>query len=137
METRKQTPQRWLEAAGYRRLGPIGRALGEFSHYTSRSMREDARRLITEAQEDDSADAPYTARGHLLTRGAYFLATEIAERLAVFSPHLHREFLDDVALAELHDEHEQIEDYLAMAHNGKDFVWSGFDFLQNNSPSSH
>lgn len=135
MEARKQTPQRWLEAAGYRRLGPLGRALGEFSHYTSRSMRDDARRLITEAQGDDSADAPYTARGHLLTQGAYFLATEIAERLAILSPHLHKEFLDDVALADLHDEHELIEDYLAMAHDHKDFEWSGFDFLQNNSPS--
>lgn len=135
METRRQTPQRWLEAAGYRRLGPLGRALGEFSHYTSRSMREDARRLITEAQADDSAEAPYTARGHLLTQGAYFLATEIAERLAVLSPHLHREFLNDVALAELHDEYEQIEDYLDLAHNRKDFVWSAFDFLQNESAS--
>lgn len=135
METRRQTPQRWLEAAGYRRLGPLGRALGEFSHYTSRSMREDARRLITEAQADDSAEAQFTARGHLLSQGAYFLATEIAERLAVLSPHLHREFLDDVALAELHDEHEHIEDYLDLAHNHKDFVWSGFDFLQNDSAS--
>lgn len=137
MEARKQTPQRWLEAAGYRRLGPIGRALGEFSHYTSRSMREDARRLITEAQEDDSADAPYTARGHLLNRGAYFLATEIAERLVTTSPNLHREFLDKVALAELHDEHEQIEDYLVMAHDRKEFEWSGFDFLQKDSPSGN
>ncbi|WP_147422489.1 hypothetical protein [Pseudarthrobacter phenanthrenivorans] len=137
METRKQTPQRWLEAAAYRRLGPIGRALGEFSHYTPRSMREDARRLITEAQENDSADAPYTARGHLLTQGAYFLATEIAERLALSFPHLHGEFLDEVALADLHDEHDQIEDYLAMVHDGKDFEWSGFDFLQNDSPSGN
>lgn len=135
METRRQTPQRWLEAAGYRRLGPLGRALGEFSHYTSRSMREDARRLITEVQADDSAEAQYTARGHLLTQGAYFLATEIAERLAVLYPHLHREFLDNVALTELHDEHEQIEDYLDLTHNHKDFVWSGFDFLQNKSTS--
>lgn len=135
METRRQTPQRWLEAAGYRRLGPLGRALGEFSHYTSRSMREDARRLITKAQANDLAEAPYTARGHLLTQGAYFLATEIAERLAVLYPHLHREFLDDVALAELHDENEQIEDYLDLAHDHKDFVWSGFDFLQDESAS--
>lgn len=135
MEARKQTPQRWLEAAGYRRLGPIGRALGEFSHYTPRSMREDARRLLIEAQEDDSADAPYTARGHLLKRGAYFLATEIAERLATSSPNLHREFLDKVALAELHDEHEQIEDYLALAHDRKEFEWSDFDFVQNDSTS--
>ena len=136
MEARNQTPQRWLEAAGYRRLGPVGRALGEFSHYTPRSMRGDARRLITETQDDDSADAPYTARGHLLTQGAYFLATEIAERLVNSSPNLHREFLDDVALAELHDEYEQLEDYLALAHDRKKFEWSAFDFLQNESSLS-
>lgn len=128
METRNQRPQRWLEAAGYNRLSPIGRALGEFSHYTAGSMREDARRLITQAQEDESSDAPHTARGNLLTQGSYFLATEIAERLKDFSPHLHREFLQDVALVELHDNHELIEDYLTMVHGKKEFKWSIFDF---------
>lgn len=135
MEARKQSPQRWLQAAGYNRLSPIGRALGEFSHYTPRSMREDARRLLTEAQEDESADAPFTARGHLLTQGSYFLATEIAERLKKFSPHLHKEFLDDVALIELHDDHELIGDYLSMVHDQKEFKWSNLDFLGSSSPS--
>ena len=136
MEARRQPPQRWLEAAGYRRFSPVSRALGEFSHYTPRSMRGDARRLITEAQEDDSPDAPHTARGYLLTQGAYFLATEIAERLSAFYPNLRSEFLEDVALADLHDDHSHIESYLDLVYNQKGFDWSAFDFVRDGAPST-
>lgn len=130
MESRAQSPQRWLEAAGYNRLSPVGRALGEFSHYTAASRRSDARRLLVEAQADPPSQPEHTARGHLLQQAAYFLATEIAERLSGRYPHLWKEFADDVTLVELNDGHETIEDYLNISHSKKGFVWDMFDFVR-------
>lgn len=129
MEERKQTPRRWLEAAGYNRLGPVGRALGEFSHYTMGSQRSDARRLLVEAQIDPPHEPEKTARGHLLQQAAYFLATEIAERLKDPYPNLWEEFATDVALTKLSDGHDAMEEYLNLSHGKKAFDWGTLDFF--------
>ncbi|MEU3847506.1 hypothetical protein AB0E44_11020 [Micrococcus terreus] len=129
METRQQSPRRWLEAAGYKRLAPVGRALGEFSHYTAASRRSDARRLLVEAQIDPLYEPEKTARGHLLQQAAYFLATEVAERLKDPYPNLSEEFAIDVALTELSDGHDAMEKYLNLSHGKKTFDWDTLDFI--------
>lgn len=129
MELRHHAPGRWLEAAGYKRLTPVGRALGEFSHYTVRSMREDARALLTKAQNANPEDAKYTARGNLLTNGAYYLATEISERLSFFYPNLRNEFHETVSLADLHDDHPEWQEYLEVAFDQREHDWRTRDFF--------
>lgn len=128
MEAKRQPPGRWLEAAGYARLNELGIALNEFSHFSHRSMRHDARKVLTAAQFGNDADAKFTARGFLLKQGSYLLATEIAERLGSKYPKLAVEFSDEVALADLSDEHEALDEYLNLGLSLRGFEWKQKDF---------
>jgi len=61
------TPRDWLEAAGWRRLGTLSRALSEFTHAHRGTRWDGARRLLTALQANpDLSIAPLTARGAAL-----------------------------------------------------------------------
>lgn len=70
------TPRDWLEAAGWRRLGALNRALSEFAHAHRGTRWDGARHLLNALQiAPDQAIAPYTARGSALD-----LVTNLAAR---------------------------------------------------------
>ncbi len=87
------TPHRWLEAAGWKRLAPFARALGEFSHMQERSRHEESRTLLTEIQRNPiSGFEEQTGRGRALQETAMMLAHETAATLDEFSSSLGSEF---------------------------------------------
>ena len=74
------TPRDWIEAAGWRRLAALNRALGEFAHVNPRSKWSAARELLAELQvgaDDDTAI--YTARRESLDLVARLVAEEVIE----------------------------------------------------------
>jgi hypothetical protein len=72
------TPRDWLEAAGWKRLTALNRALGEFAHAMPRSDWSGARELLAMLQEDAEPDkAIYTARGAALSLISEVVADEI------------------------------------------------------------
>ncbi|MER7070641.1 hypothetical protein [Terrabacter sp. NPDC000476] len=81
------SPSRWLEAAGWRRLGPLNVALGEFAHLTKRSDWGGARELLVKLQVDTDPDlALFTARGSALDLTQELAAREAVEGLRTFAP---------------------------------------------------
>jgi hypothetical protein len=81
LEARAETtPRDWIEAAGWRRLTPLNRALGEFAHVKANSRWSGARTLLTHFQRDADPDvAAFTARGAALEFVAMLTAIEVAE----------------------------------------------------------
>lgn len=76
------TPHRWLEAAGWGRLAPFARALGEFSHLQQRSRHDESRDLLTAIQRTPVAGLEiYTGRARALEEIARMLAHEVAGTL--------------------------------------------------------
>nr|WP_314841475.1 hypothetical protein [uncultured Microbacterium sp.] len=93
------TPHRWLEAAGWRRLAPFARALGEFSHMQERSRHAESRTLLTEIQRRPiSGFEEQTGRARALLEVAKMLAHETAATLDEFDPFLGSEFRARVLL---------------------------------------
>lgn len=83
----RSTPRDWIESSGWRRLGPLNKALGEFAHVNARSNWNDARELLTKIQKDQNPDsAPFTARRAALELVTELVAIEIREQIAVHSP---------------------------------------------------
>lgn len=79
LEARGAPPSRWLEGAGWKRLGPLNHALGQFAHMDGRTDWESARELLTAMQVDVDPDhAATTAR-----RSAFELTQELAAREAL------------------------------------------------------
>lgn len=61
------TPKDWINAAGWRRLTALNRALGEFAHAHAKIRWEGAREILQKIQPDGhNEDAIHTARGHAL-----------------------------------------------------------------------
>ena len=79
LENRRQTtPRDWLEAAGWRRLTALNRALGEWAHVKETSRWLGARELLSELQLNaDSESASYTARGASLDFVSLLVAKEV------------------------------------------------------------
>jgi hypothetical protein len=111
------TPRDWLEAASWRRLGALNRALSEFAHAHPGSRWDGARDLLTALQTDpDERIAPFTARGSALDFVATLAAREtisvIAEAHSPLIAETMREALtpahlelspDDLALNDIFD----------------------------------
>ncbi len=71
------TPRDWLEAAGWRRLSVLNRALGAFVHFDRRADPAAARAVLVEMQADPtSPTAPYTGRTTTLQHVIVLLAAE-------------------------------------------------------------
>jgi hypothetical protein len=88
LESREQTmPRDWIEGAGWRRLNPLNRALGEFAHTRATSRWTGARELLSSLQPDVvEDDGIYTARGAALDFVSALVAREVHARIAGLSP---------------------------------------------------
>lgn len=96
------TPRDWLEAASWRRLGALNRALSEFAHAHPGSRWDGARDLLTALQKDpDERIAPFTARGSALDFVATLAARETISVIAEAHSPLIAETMRD-ALAPAH-----------------------------------
>lgn len=81
-------PRDWIEAAGWKRLTALNRALGEFAHAMPRSDWSGARELLSLLQDDPDLDpekAIYTARGAALNMLTEIVADQIVETVRPLS----------------------------------------------------
>jgi hypothetical protein len=87
LEEREQTtPRDWLEAAGWKRLIVLNKALGEFAHMRVGSNWTGAHELLAKLQMNVSAEtAIYTARGASLDFVSDLVAREVAAAVAELS----------------------------------------------------
>lgn len=118
------SPSRWVEAAGWGRLGTVVRALGEFSHVTPRMRSGGARTLLEEIQENgDPVLAQHGARREILDEAAYMLAHEVVSRLEGRYPNLHKAFGEAVTLLSPLEHERKLTDWLerALARRKHDF----------------
>ncbi|WP_354213443.1 hypothetical protein [Arthrobacter sp. UYCu511] len=128
-ESRKSSPNRWIEAAGLGRLNAIGRALGEFSHLKITTKRNTAREILVDVQPDGEPSPSHTARLHVLDSAAYLLAREVAERLEAGYPNLAGSFRRYVALMD-EDGHNKFEtDFLERSLKQKARAWGQSDYV--------
>lgn len=76
----KSTPRDWVEAAGWRKLSLLHRALSEFAHGSTRANWNVARDALVALQPDaDAVDAKYTGRTHALTASIFMVSAECAD----------------------------------------------------------
>lgn len=119
LESRSR-PRDWLEAAGWRRLGTLNFALGEFAHVSARSDWEAARLVLTNIQQFPERDeAPFTARRSSLELITSLLAIEVCEQADALSRPLAdglRDLFRDVG-AFPQDEAQFIEERLRTIHS--------------------
>ncbi|MFI1533916.1 hypothetical protein [Streptomyces anandii] len=81
------TPKDWLNAAGLRRLQPLNRALGEFSHFHAKIRLDGARDILVKIQKNgDSPNSLHTARGHALDAMAALVMAESIRCVKSISP---------------------------------------------------
>lgn len=84
--TTRSAPRDWLKAAGLKRLGPLNKALGDFTHQLPWADVQAGRQLLEGMQANsDSRDARHTARrsaAELITALAADEATRRAEQYA-------------------------------------------------------
>jgi hypothetical protein len=87
LETRPQTtPRDWLEAAGWKRLTTLNRALGEFAHTKPTSRWTGAHELLAKLQIDVArATAIFTARSASPDFVSNLVAHEVTATLAELS----------------------------------------------------
>lgn len=128
MEERMSSPNRWIEAAGLKRLKAFGRALGEFSHIALSSRRDGARAVLIDLQPSDAPFPNQTARIHALENATYFLANELLSRFEDGYPKLANAFREAVTLLD-QEEHERLQDeWLNRSHAQKEADWGELDF---------
>jgi hypothetical protein len=117
------SPARWLEAAGWKRLAVLGRALGEFTHVSFRARWSGARGTLSAMQASGIPTADSTARGHALDAASCLLAHEVAVRLDQACPAVGAAFRARVTGLGI-DEHERyVEELLqrSLDLRGTDF----------------
>ncbi|MFE5538123.1 hypothetical protein [Streptomyces sp. NPDC056492] len=92
-ESPTATPKDWLNAAGWRRLASLNKALGEFAHFHARIRLGGAREILTKMQVNgDSPDAIYTARGHALDGVTALIMAESSSAVGTVSSIMQSEF---------------------------------------------
>jgi hypothetical protein len=85
----RTTPRDWLDAAGWRRLEALNRALGEMAHARAGSRWHGARALLAQLQPSFSAEASmFTARGFCLDTVVSLAARELVATTLAMSPHV-------------------------------------------------
>jgi hypothetical protein len=124
------TSTRWLEAAGWKRLGVLSRALGEFAHISLRSRWSGARQALTVIQAEDTERSMFTARGHALEAAAYLLAHEVAQRLDMVAPGAASAFREEVTLLPDAEHDRHIEDLLQRAFQRRDTDFGPSDIVR-------
>jgi hypothetical protein len=87
LEARESTtPRDWLDAAGWRRLEALNRALGEMAHTRGNSRWSGARKLLAKLQPEAEHSSLQTARGFALTTVAMLAAAEVVASAMTVSP---------------------------------------------------
>jgi hypothetical protein len=122
-ESPSSTPKDWVNAAGWRRLAPLNRALGEFAHSHARIRRQGAWKILVGVQEDEeSPDSIYTARGHALETVTAMVMVETTRSVAQLSPVMEKAFRDITAeiFADVDELQARLEDFLDRAMKLKD-----------------
>jgi hypothetical protein len=111
LENRWQTtPRDWLEAAGWRRLTALNRALGEFAHVKTTSRWLGARELLSELQLNaDPKSAIHTARGASLDFVRLLAAKEVLAWCGELSPTIANTLQAVFASVHLTDGEESLE----------------------------
>lgn len=117
----RPTPPKWLEAAGWKRVSILARALGEFSHTDFKSRYHGARMALNGLQDSPESEGILTARRNALETCAYMLAHEVATRLDAISETLGNSFRDAVTLLDKESHEETIESLLKRGHSMRDF----------------
>lgn len=85
----KATPRDWMEAASWKRLTSLSRALGEFVHNTARTNPSVARAALVALQPDPDADrARHSGRTHALFVLIHLVQTESAHWTDKLDPEL-------------------------------------------------
>ncbi len=83
------TPRDWIEASGWRRLGLLSRALGEFVHGSTSTDWVRARDALVALQPDpDDEIAQFTGRTHALIALVFMVSVECAAWVDRFSADL-------------------------------------------------
>lgn len=83
------TPRDWIEASGWRRLGLLSRALGEFAHGSTSTDWHGARYALVALQPDPEQEiAQFTGRTHALTALIFMVSVECAAWVDQFSTDL-------------------------------------------------
>jgi hypothetical protein len=117
---------RWLEEAGWRRLGVLMRAVNEFAHLGPQTRRRGARLALLRIQLNDPTHE--TSRGSALDSVAYLLAFELNDRLRVFSELAASLFTESIALVGESAHLERLERYLENAQRHRTFDFGDPDF---------
>lgn len=83
------TPRDWIEASGWRRLGLMNRALGEFAHGSTSADWSLARNALVALQSDPQDElAQFTGRSHALSALIFMVSVECAAWVDQFSTEL-------------------------------------------------
>ena len=130
-ESPTSTPKDWINAAGWRRLAPLNRALGEFAHSHARIRREGGWEILVGVQDnEDSPDLIHTARGHALETLTAMVMTESARSVAQISPVMANSFREITAdtFADPEELQIRLEDFLDRAHSLKDVPRGDYTF---------
>lgn len=101
------TPKDWMNAAGWRRLSALNKALGEFSHAHANVRMDGAREILQKIQEGDldPDHSLHLARGSALDALAILLLAESITSTSKISPVIGASFLeivDDVLMDKDH-----------------------------------
>jgi hypothetical protein len=119
LETSGQTtPRDWLDAAGWRRLEAMNRALGEMAHARIGSRWDGARNLLAQLQPSFPQEMSiYTARGFCLDTLVLLAARELLDSIQSISPAVALSFSKVLGL-EIRDENRvdsELESFLNRA----------------------
>lgn len=93
------TPRDWIEASGWRRLGLLSRALGEFAHGSTNADWARARDALVALQSDPQDElARFTGRTHALTALIFMVSVECAAWTDKFSADLGKAYRDVIRI---------------------------------------
>jgi hypothetical protein len=129
----RMTPGQWLQAAGWSRLNPLNRALGEMIHVRANSRWNGARSLLTVLQppDEDPNIAPFRARGFALDSVTALAGRTVLETAGFHSVELQTELSGVMRKSGIFDEEidKRLEQWLNRAHSNKDFDFGDPDFI--------
>lgn len=93
------TPRDWIEASGWRRLGLLNRALGEFTHGSTDADWARARDALVALQPDPQDElAQFTGRTHTLTALIFMVSVECAAWTDKFSADLGKAYREVIRI---------------------------------------
>lgn len=93
------TPRDWIEASGWRRLGLLSRALGEFAHGSTNADWARARDALVALQSDPQDElAQFTGRTHALTALIFMVSVECVAWTDTFSADLGKAYRDVIRI---------------------------------------